>query len=258
MARPLKKGFDYFSLDVGFFSDRPIKILRSRYGADGMVIYLYLLCEIYKEGFFIRYDDDFQFIIADDLNMSVDKIGQVISFLAERSLFDSKLFRTDVVLTSEGIQRRWQLMMKERACKTPPVMEAKYWLLSRADTADYLYIPLGFSENNIDNSENNTDNSEKNETKKRRGKEKQSISDVHSAREEAKLKFMGGTLGKGVVLLSPDQIEALLDYCSIEEFNKYVEIVADMELQGKHYKKSHYRAIMDMVEKDRKIGGAAG
>ena len=69
---------------------------------------------------------------------------------------------------------------------------------------------------------------------------------------------MGGTLGKGVVLLSPDQIEALLDYCSIEEFNKYVEIVADMELQGKHYKKSHYRAIMDMVEKDRKIGGAAG
>lgn len=73
-------------------------------------------------------------------------------------------------------------------------------------------------------------------------------------REEAKQKLLGGTLGKGVVMLSDEQIDDLLDKLSIEEFNKYVEIVADCELNGKPYrKKTHYQAILDMVAKDRRI-----
>ena len=183
MARPQKKGFDYFSLDVDFFSDRAIKILRSRYGADGMIIYLYLLCEIYKDGFYCQIDDDFYFIIADDLNMSVDKIRQVITFLAERSLLDSTLFRTDAVLTSCGIQRRWQAMVKDRALKTPPVIDAKYWLLSQAETESYLYASLGFSENIGGNSENNGGNSENNDTKKTK-QNKVNYSTARGARRE--------------------------------------------------------------------------
>ena len=183
MARPQKKGFDYFSFDVDFFSDRAIKILRSRYGADGMIIYLYLLCEIYKDGFYCRIDDDFYFIIADDLNMSVDKIRQVISFLAERSLLDSTLFRTDAVLTSCGIQRRWQAMVKDRALKTPPVIEVKYWLLSQAETESYLYASLGFSDNNGNNSANNDDNSENNDTKETK-QTKRNHYTAHGARRE--------------------------------------------------------------------------
>ena len=73
-------------------------------------------------------------------------------------------------------------------------------------------------------------------------------------REEAKLKHLGGSLGKGVVMLSDEQVDDLLDKLSIEEFNKYVEIVADCELNGKSYKnKSHYQAILDMVAKDRRV-----
>ena len=45
MARPIKKGLEYFPFDVGFFSDKKVKILKSRYGADGIVIYQYLLCD---------------------------------------------------------------------------------------------------------------------------------------------------------------------------------------------------------------------
>ena len=75
----------------------------------------------------------------------------------------------------------------------------------------------------------------------------------HSAREEAKLKYLGGSLGKGVVMLSEEQMDSLLDELSMEEFDKYVGIVADMERSGKRYrKKSHYQAILDMVAKDRK------
>lgn len=85
-------------------------------------------------------------------------------------------------------------------------------------------------------------------------KEKESHSFIHSAREEAKMKYMGGTLGRGVVMLSTEQMESLLEELSLEEFDKYVTIVADMELSGKHYrKKSHYQAILDMAAKDRRV-----
>ena len=49
MARPRKRGLEYFPFDVDFFSDKKIKVLKGRFGADGVMIYIYLLCEVYKE-----------------------------------------------------------------------------------------------------------------------------------------------------------------------------------------------------------------
>jgi predicted phage replisome organizer len=83
--------------------------------------------------------------------------------------------------------------------------------------------------------------------------EKESHSFIHSSREEAKMRYLGGSLGKGVVMLSDEQMDSLLEELSVEEFDKYVGIVADMELSGKHYKKkTHYQAILDMAAKDRR------
>lgn len=84
--------------------------------------------------------------------------------------------------------------------------------------------------------------------------EKDKEKESHSFTQEARLKYLGGTLGKGVVMLSDEQMEDLLNKLSLEEFNKYVEIVADCELNGKPYrKKTHYQAILDMVNKDRRV-----
>ena len=72
-------------------------------------------------------------------------------------------------------------------------------------------------------------------------------------KESIQMHLLDGTLGKGVVMLSEDQIGSLLEELSIDEFNKYVEIVADCELNGKRFKKkSHYQAILDMAMRDRK------
>ena len=91
------------------------------------------------------------------------------------------------------------------------------------------------------------------EEEREKDKEKESHSFVLT-REDAKLEYMGGTLGRGVVMLSEEQCEDLLDKLSLDEFNKYVAIVADCELNGKPYKKkTHYQAILDMVNKDRKV-----
>ena len=65
---------------------------------------------------------------------------------------------------------------------------------------------------------------------------------------------MGGELGKGVVLLSQEQMDDLLEKLSLEEFNHYVGVVADCILSGKQYKKkTHYQAILEMALADRRI-----
>lgn len=67
-------------------------------------------------------------------------------------------------------------------------------------------------------------------------------------------KALGGELGKGVVLLSQEQMDDLLEKLSLEEFNHYVGVVADCILNGKPFKrKTHYQAILDMAINDRKI-----
>ena len=48
---------------------------------------------------------------------------------------------------------------------------------------------------------------------------------------------MGGELGKGVVLLSQAQMDDLLEELSLEEFNHYVSVVADCELNGRPFKR---------------------
>ena len=71
--------------------------------------------------------------------------------------------------------------------------------------------------------------------------------------ENRKRSFLGGELGAGVVMLSEEQIDSLLEMLSVEEFDKYVSIVADCELNGKPYKKkTHYQAILDMANHDRR------
>lgn len=92
--------------------------------------------------------------------------------------------------------------------------------------------------------------------------DKEEEKEIHSfvlsaeRKDELKLEFMGGKLGGGVVLLSEAQFNDLLEKLSWDEFHKYIGIVRDAELKGKHYKKkSHYQAILDMVAKDRRVKG---
>ncbi len=90
-------------------------------------------------------------------------------------------------------------------------------------------------------------------------KDKESHSIIHSIdsdsakKEGAKRRFLGGKLGKGVVLLSEEQVDSLLSQLSVEEFDRYIEIVAECELSGRRFKKkTHYRAILDMAKADRR------
>ena len=73
-------------------------------------------------------------------------------------------------------------------------------------------------------------------------------------REDLKLKYMGGTLGQGVVFISNEQFGDLCTKLTLDEIHKYMDIIVECEKNGKRYKKkSHYQAILDMAAKDRRI-----
>lgn len=162
MGRPRKTGIDYFPFDVDFFSDKKIKILKSRFGVDGITVYLYLLCEIYRNGYYIEYDDDYTYIIADDLGMSGEKVKQVLSYLLERSLLTSILLLPVTVITSHGIQCRFQEAVKGRAAKSGVEVDKQIWLLNEQETLPFIKYTQNsvFSENNGSFSEKNQSKSE--------------------------------------------------------------------------------------------------
>ena len=73
--------------------------------------------------------------------------------------------------------------------------------------------------------------------------------------ERDKRKRLRGVLGGGLVMLSDSEMDDLLDKLSIDEFDKYVEVVKFCEAEGKSFKKkTHYQAILDMAMADRKKG----
>lgn len=244
MARPKKQGLDYFPFDVDFFSNKKIKILKSRYHTDGVLIYIYLLCEIYKNGYYIIWDEDYKFIVADDLNLSDGLIEQVIAFLVKRSLLTSILLGSDTALTSPGIQSRFQEAVKPRASKSPVSVIKELWLLTKEKTQGFIKVInlKGFSENNPDNSENNPDNSENNSTKESKVKK----SKVKERREDATPSSYGKFQN---VFLTDNEFSELKQKYPLVYQKKIEDLSSYMKSNGKHYQ-SHFATLIRWIEQD--------
>lgn len=167
MPRPKSDGLLYFSFDTDFFySDKRIKALRARYGCDGLVIYIYLLTEIYRNGYFIWWDEESEENMMADLNLSEGLIKQVIAFLISRSLLYGILVNSDTALTSPGIQKRYQEAVK--GLKRDIFVQKDLWLLDESKTATCIKFTKKY-----DNSEKNDSKSEKNESKSEKNSTKE-------------------------------------------------------------------------------------
>lgn len=71
-----------------------------------------------------------------------------------------------------------------------------------------------------------------------------------AAAEDRNLVYMKGALGKGVVLLSQEQICSLLDTMGLDSFDFYVEKLADFILRNDAKVKNHYATIRKWWEED--------
>lgn len=243
MSRPIKNGLAYFPFDVDFFSDKKIKRLRAKFGTDGIAVYMYLLCEIYRNGYYIEYDEDLILDISDELNISEGSTTQIMKYLLSRSLLTeiSTLAKSVTILTAASIQRRYQEAKK--GGKRDVVVERDYWLLPKNETNSFikLYPEENNSENNPNNSENNSDNSKiYSQSKVKESKVKESKVNVCPM----------GTYGH--VNLTEQEYDDLCQLYLIATVNEYIERVDSYLHKNPNIKAhaSHYQTLIDWLEKD--------
>lgn len=112
MGRPIKKGLDYFPLDVGFFDDDKIAFVSARFQEKGELIAIKLLCKIYKDnGYFYQWGEDEAILFAKRVVGDPSQhalVNDVVHELVKRGFFNKGIFDSFKILTSKGIQERYR------------------------------------------------------------------------------------------------------------------------------------------------------
>ena len=257
MARPIKEGLDYFPLDCHM--NDAMKLIQAEFGLVGYAVVIKLWQKIYSDkGYYTKWGRDVALLFAQDNSVGGNVVQEVVRICLQRGIFDQAMFKEHGILTSDGIQKRFA---EGTARRTSVKIDRRYLLI----VAPKNWV---FVDNNSINVDNNTQRKVK-ESKVNsitlsdtcacvREEEDGAVENPvensveNSEREALKLKYLGGTLGGGVVLISDAQFESLCEELSLEELERYLAVVRDCEKKGKRYKKSHYQAILDMARADRR------
>lgn len=112
MANKIKTGLDYFPLEVGIFSDIKCRKLMRSYGTNGLTLYIYLLCRIYEDGYYIELDDDLIFFAAETLRIDEILVNEMLNLMLKIGIFDENLACEKKILTSKGVQNRYSEIAK--------------------------------------------------------------------------------------------------------------------------------------------------
>lgn len=108
MARPNKKGLDILPLDVDLFDSDAMVAVSGEFGLKGEITVIKLLCAVYRNGYFILWNELFQMRLLRSLpGVSVELLNQIVDRLVKWDLFDKELFVSAKILTSVDIQRRF-------------------------------------------------------------------------------------------------------------------------------------------------------
>lgn len=161
MARKFEIGLKYFSHDIDMAHDRSMRKVTKKFSAFGYGVYCRILECIYKDGHYVKYDDEFVFDILDSLNMDdsdTDLIKSIVAYCVEIGLFDSSMFEQYSILTSHGIQVRY-FMAKEtsitRSFDKNNTPEYKYLLVDIKELFSKPFVEkVDENEDCFDNNEN--------------------------------------------------------------------------------------------------------
>ena len=109
MARPIKYGLDYFPFDIDFFSDEKMVAIAGEFGIKGEISTIKLLCAVYRNGYYIEWNEMLKFKLLKELpGVSAELLEAIVKRLVKWGFFDKSLFDSASILTSKGIQKRFQ------------------------------------------------------------------------------------------------------------------------------------------------------
>lgn len=216
MARPTKKGLDYFPLDVDFLSDLKVRRIIKACGKEAVHILVALLANIYRdEGYYVLWDDDLAFLVADEVGTKEGTVEELVKKAVQVKFFDKDIFDKYSVLTSKGIQSRYILATKERK---KVELEYKYLLTNEVNRSN-------ISINGRNNSVNQGNNQQ---SKEKESKEKE-IKEDATASESASLEtFQKLWLFPNVVQV--DDLLNLVDIYGDELVNAAIKLAGSKDV----------------------------
>ena len=109
-------GINYFPVSVNFMEENAMEVIEVKYGIKGSAIVLKLMCKIYKEGYYIRWDEEQCLIFANKAGREVqaEEVKGIIKILFIKGILDENSYRENGILTSENIQKVWLEATKRR------------------------------------------------------------------------------------------------------------------------------------------------
>jgi hypothetical protein len=105
MSRPIKQGLDYFPLDVDM--DEKTELIEAKHGIIGFGILIKLFQKIYKEGYYIKWNEESLLLFSKRINVDKNLVNAIIKDCFQYNLLDETLFNEQNILTSHGIQKRY-------------------------------------------------------------------------------------------------------------------------------------------------------
>ena len=248
MARPIKTGLDYFPLVCDIFTNKKIKALRRAHGQIGILTYINLLCRIYSNGYYYRFDDleDLSMDIAEEIaseqiSRVATRVTETINYLVKRGTLDEALFEQGII-SGEAMQEQYV----QAAYKAKRKINLDVHCL--VDVGDCIRKIKVSSEITAVNSEEIGDSSELSTQSKSKSKKKNSLS-LSFTRERGKNKN---------VFLSDEEYD---DICSIiPKADEYIDYFSDKLISKGYTYPRHYEAILKWwnTDRDTDLGASLG
>lgn len=114
MARPPKKGVDYFAHDNDAINDSKIRLAISQHGLNAYAIYFIVLEKIYKAGSPLKVDTELINDLASCTLLAMRDIKRLINALIKVKLFSPEFYKENKVLFSKRIANHLGTINKKR------------------------------------------------------------------------------------------------------------------------------------------------
>jgi len=190
MTKPLKRGLDYFPLDTDIIRDLKIQRLLLEFGNPGFAVFIAVLCEVYaSEGYYVAVKSGFYTDIAFALGLTEEDVKDIVCFCAGLELFDQILYEEKMILTSYGVQQRYNVISK----RTKNRIREELRIVREEDFPESQHASYINENKNkevyINKNENGNINTNTNKTEINYGKEKSNNRNDESARRAELLRM---------------------------------------------------------------------
>ena len=115
MGRPQKNGLDRFCLPVNFFGQDVVRALCSEFGLKGEITLVKLLCGIYRQGYYLKWNTTVRIRLLGELpGVNAELLTQIVQRLVRWNYFDSSLYHQHKILTNHDVQFQYFSLIRRR------------------------------------------------------------------------------------------------------------------------------------------------